>query len=48
MKDPCVCTAGVGTLMFGLVVVGVGSFAAGAVGGMGGEIMGDVIYESGK
>jgi hypothetical protein len=36
MKDPCVCTAGVG------------SFAAGAVGGMGGEIMGDVIYESGK
>lgn len=41
-------TAGVGTLVCGLVVVGVGSFAAGAVGGMGGEIMGDVIYESVK
>jgi hypothetical protein len=41
-----VCTARVGTLVCGLVVVGGGSFAAGAVGGMGGEIMGDVIYEN--
>jgi hypothetical protein len=44
-------TAGVGTLMCGLVVVvGVGgvSFAAGALGGKGGDAIGEVIYEATK
>jgi hypothetical protein len=38
-------TAGVGTLVCGLVVVGAGSFAAGALVGMGGEKIGERIYE---
>jgi hypothetical protein len=38
-------TVGVGTLVCGLVVVGGVGFAAGAVGGMGGEAIGEVIYE---
>ena len=41
-------TGGLATLACGVVAVGVGSFAGGALGGMGGEIIGDVIYESAK
>ena len=38
-------TAWVGTLVCGIVVIGGGSFAAGAIGGMGGELIGEAIYE---
>jgi len=38
-------TAGVGTLVCGVLVVGVGSFTAGAIGGAAGEAMADKIYE---
>ncbi|WP_313055960.1 hypothetical protein [Pseudomonas lopnurensis] len=41
-------TGGVGTLTCGLLVVGAGSLAAGAVGGRGGEAMGEIIYEAVK
>ena len=41
-------TGGLATLACGVVAVGVGSFAGGALGGLGGEIIGDVIYESVK
>lgn len=41
-------TGGVGTLVCGLVVVGTGSLVIGALGGAGGEMAGDVIYESSK
>lgn len=38
-------SAGVGTLVCGVFVVGVGSFTAGALGGAAGEAMADKIYE---
>lgn len=38
-------TGGVGTLICGVAVVGVASFASGAIGGVIGEETGDVIYE---
>ncbi|MEB0206814.1 hypothetical protein [Pseudomonas sp. CCC3.1] len=38
-------TGGVGTLICGIAVVGVASFASGAIGGVIGEEAGDVIYE---
>lgn len=38
-------TAGVGTYIYGVVVVGTGSFAAGAMGGVGGGALGEVVYE---
>lgn len=41
-------TAAVGTLVCGLVVVGVGSLATGMAGGMFGEKIGDAIYEQTK
>ncbi|WP_248805810.1 hypothetical protein, partial [Pseudomonas sp. MWU13-2100] len=41
-------TGGFATLACGVVVVGAGSFAGGALGGMGGETIGEIIYESVK
>ncbi|AIL63527.1 hypothetical protein [Pseudomonas alkylphenolica] len=41
-------TGGLATLACGIVVVGVGSLAGGTLGGAGGEIIGDVIYETVK
>ncbi|WP_203543445.1 hypothetical protein [Pseudomonas arcuscaelestis] len=41
-------TGGLATLACGIVVVGAGSLAAGTLGGAGGEIMGDVVYEAVK
>jgi hypothetical protein len=39
-------SAGVGTLVCGIVVVGGVSFAAGAIGGKGGEMAGEMIYKA--
>jgi uncharacterized Zn-binding protein involved in type VI secretion len=41
-------TGGVGTLLCGVVVVGVGSYAGGALAGAGGEALGEVVYETVK
>lgn len=41
-------TAGIGTLVCGLVVVGGVSFAVGALGGAGGEMAGETIYKAKK
>ena len=41
-------TAWVGTLVCGIVVVGGVSFAAGAIGGKGGEMAGEMIYKATK
>lgn len=38
-------TGGLGTLACGVVVVAAGSYAGGAIGGAGGEMFGEVIYE---
>ncbi|MEO8647181.1 hypothetical protein [Pseudomonas sp.] len=41
-------TGGAATLLCGLVVVGIGSYAGGALAGAGGEALGEVIYETVK
>ncbi|MNO80218.1 hypothetical protein D3C76_714150 [compost metagenome] len=41
-------TGGIGTLACSIVVVGVGSYAGGALGGQLGEMAGEVIYEAMK
>ena len=38
-------TAGIGTVVCGVAVVGVGSLTSGIIGGIAGELAGDVIYE---
>ncbi|HCS42178.1 MAG TPA: hypothetical protein DIW52_05040 [Pseudomonas sp.] len=41
-------TGGTGTLLCGLIVVGAGAFAGGLIGGKGGGMVGEIIYENTK
>jgi hypothetical protein len=41
-----VATAGVGLLACSVIAVGIGSFAGGTLGEMGGEIIGELVYEN--
>ncbi|MBM3113151.1 hypothetical protein [Pseudomonas arcuscaelestis] len=41
-------SGGLATLAFGILVVGTGSFASGAIGGILGEEIGEVVYETSK
>jgi hypothetical protein len=41
-----VATAGVGLLACGVIAVGVGSYAGSTLGEMGGEIIGEMVYEN--